>query len=301
MRSMRWDDLRYVLAVAQARTLMGAAKALRVNRTTVLRRINAFERANSVRIFERTPAGYELTEAGEELIAAARNLENTVAMLERKLTGHDLRPEGVVHLTTTDTLLNSVLAAPLAVFQRANRGIVLEVTTSNSLLNLTKRDADVAIRPVADVPQDLIGRRICNVAFAIYDSVARAADREKGTTELSHQSWVAPDDTLAGTSVARWVNSSLPEASIVARLDSLLAVRELCAAGTGLAALPCYLGDQDERLVRVRPPVPEMTTALWVLTHPDLMRTARVRLFVEFTVSALRTQRMLFEGQRPRL
>jgi DNA-binding transcriptional LysR family regulator len=95
------------------------------------------------------------------------------------------------------------------------------------------------------------------------------------------------------------MNDVVPEARKVLCLDSLLAMKEMCVAGAGLAALPCYLGDSDQRLARVRSPIKEMSTALWVLTHPDLIRTARFRLFVEFIAAALATERPLIEGNRP--
>jgi DNA-binding transcriptional LysR family regulator len=287
-----WDDLRFVLAVADSGSLNRAASTLRVNRTTVLRRINAFERKHGVRLFERLPSGYTLTEAGNEILAAARGFENAIVSLERKLAGQDLRAEGLVRVTTTDTLLASVLPAALAAFKQEHPGITIDVTTSNAFANLSKRDADVAIRPAIDPPEFLMGRRIASVAFAVY---AAATFDDRG------ERWIAPDDTLASTSVARWMRSAMPSIRPEVRADSLVSMRELCAAGVGLAALPCYLGDSDARLVRARPPIPEMTTALWVLTHPDLARTARVRLFMDHVSAALGRQRALLEGQRPRM
>lgn len=285
-----WDDLRFVLAVADSGSLNRAASTLRVNRTTVLRRINAFERKHGVRLFERLPSGYTLTDAGNEILAAARGFENAIVSLERKLAGQDLRAEGLVRVTTTDTLLTSVLAKPLTTFKQEHPGITLDVTTSNAFANLSKRDADVAIRPAIDPPEFLMGRRISSVAFAVYAAA---------TLDHAHERWIGPDDTLAGTSVARWMRSSMLSIRPDIRADSLVSMRELCAAGAGLAALPCYLGDSDARLVRARPPIAEMTTALWVLTHPDLARTARVRLFMDHVAAALGRQRPLLEGQRP--
>jgi DNA-binding transcriptional LysR family regulator len=137
-----------------------------------------------------------------------------------------------------------------------------------------------------------MGRRIGSVAFAVYSSA---------TFDEQAERWIGPDDTLAGTSVAKWMRSAMPSVRPDMRADSLVSMRELCAAGAGLAALPCYLGDSDTRLVRVRPPIAEMTTALWVLTHPDLARTARVRLLMDHVSAALGKERPLLEGQRPRM
>jgi len=143
---MGWDDLRYVLAVARTGSLAGAARSLGVNHTTVLRRVDAFEKTLGLRLFERLPAGYILTAGGEELIAAARHIHGTVAMLERKLAGQDLRLSGVVRVTTTDTLMSSILPEILAEFRASHSRIQVETAVSNLMLNLTKRDADVAVR-----------------------------------------------------------------------------------------------------------------------------------------------------------
>ncbi|HEX7115297.1 MAG TPA: LysR family transcriptional regulator [Steroidobacter sp.] len=295
---MEWDDLQYVLTVAETGSLAAAAIALGVNRTTVLRRINAFERKYALRVFERLPGGYTLTPGGQELFEAARGLEHTILTLERKLAGQDQRAEGIVHLTTTDTLIASILPAQLHAFRREHPGIVLEVTTSNTLLDLARRDADIAIRPVVQPPETLIGRRICSVAFAVYAAPGYVSAHDL-SAPLDGHAWLAPSTTLAQTSVARWMSDAVPEGRRVLRADSLLALRELCAAGAGLAALPCYLGDTDPRLVRVRAPLKEMTTALWVLTHPDLVRTQRFRLFLDFIATALARERPLIEGRRP--
>lgn len=285
-----WDDLRYVLAVADSGSLSRAASALRVNRTTVLRRISAFERNHAVRIFDRLPSGYyALNAAGNEVVAAARAFESAIATIERSLVGQDLRAEGVIRVTTTDTLMASVLPRILAAFQKANPGIMLELDASNAVMSLSRRDTDVAIRPMLEAPETSVGRRICEVAFAIYASAL--------TESATDQRWIAPSDTLADTTIAQWMRSDENRRSII-RVGSLLLMRELCAAGAGFAALPCYLGDSDARIVRVRPPIKEMMTALWVLTHPDLARTMRVRLFVDHVALALRRERPLIEGLR---
>jgi DNA-binding transcriptional LysR family regulator len=295
---MEWDDLQYVLAVAEAGSLAAAAAANGVNRTTALRRINAFERKHGLRVFERLPGGYVLTSAGNELLAAARGLEHTILTLERKIAGQDQRAEGTVRLATTDTLIASVLPAKLADFSSAHPGIELEVTASNTMADLARRAADVAIRPVIAPPETLIGRRICAVAFAVYASQAYVRSNNCAAP-LENQSWLWPNATLANTSVARWMSDAVPDARRVAQVDSLVTMQEVCAAGAGLAALPCYLGDTDSRLVRVRAPIREMTTALWLLTHPDIVRTTRFRLFLDYIGAALAGERQLIEGKCP--
>ena len=298
MAALEWDDLRYVLAVAEAGSLAGAARSLGVNHTTVLRRVGSFERRLGLRLFERLPTGYVLTAGGDELIAAARRIDDTVATLERKLAGQDLRLTGGVRVTTTDTLMGSILPEILAEFRARHPGIQVEIAVSNLMFNLTKRDADVAIRPADDPPEALVGRRIARIAFAIYGSPRYLA---KGRADdLAAHRWVAPDDSLAGTSVARWMRSALPESAVTLRVDSLLGLRHAAQAGLGLAALPCYLGDTAPDLVRVHRPIAEMETALWILTHEDLRHTARIRAFTEFAAGAFNRRRALLEGAQPR-
>ena len=297
-----WEDLRFVLAVAEASSLAAAARTLGVNHTTVLRRVGAFEQKLGVRLFDRLPSGYTLTVGGEELLAVARQMAETVNDLERRLTGQDLRLEGSLRITTTDTLMASILPPILAAFRQQHPGVQLELTTSNLFANLAHRDAEVAIRPAADPPEALVGRRIADLAFAIYAAPAYLQERSldpAGTIGFAGERWIGLGDTLAASSVARWMRAVLPGSAAVMRSDSLVSAREAAVAGIGLADLPCYLGDVTPGLVRIGPLVPEMTAALWLLTHEDLRRTARVSAFTEFAGQALAKLRPLLEGGQP--
>ena len=294
-----WEDLRIVLAVADASSLAAAARRLGVNHTTVLRRVAAFEKSLGIRLFDRLPTGYALTAGGEELLAAARAMAETVTALERRLRGQDLRLEGELRVSTTDTLMNSVLPAHLAAFRERHPGILVEVSTANEMANLTRRDADVAIRPVLEPPESLVGRRVCGLAFALYAAPAYLARSGHDSAAFAAHRWLAPDASLAGSSVARWMRTVLPGAEIAFRADSLVGLRDAALAALGVAALPCYLGDTAPGLVRLSPPIPEMVTALWVLTHDDLRRTARISAFTEFLAHALSSQRDLIEGRSP--
>jgi DNA-binding transcriptional LysR family regulator len=296
MAAFAWDDLRFVLAVAEARSLAGAARRLGVNHTTVLRRIAALEERLGVRLFERLPAGHALTPAGEQVVDAARETDDRMTALERRLLGQDLRPSGIVRVTTTDTLMASILPALLAEFRAIHPRIVLEVTQSNRLVDLNRRDADVAIRPADDPPQTMIGRRIADVAFAIHGAPVHRP--RSPVLDLSTRPWIGLDETLAHTTVARWMRSNVPDEAVVLRVDSLLAMQLAARAGLGLAALPCYLGATAPELVRIQGPIAEMRSALWILSHPDLRYAARVRAFAAFAVAALSRHRSLFEGRR---
>ena len=164
-----WDDLRVVLAVAEAGSLAGAGRRLGASHATVFRRLGDVERRLGVRLFERSRLGYAPTDAGEELAEAARRIEAEVHDAERRIVGRDLRPAGVVRVTTTDSLMVGLVSPILAAFRRLYPGIVLEVVVSNQVFSLSRREADVAIRSSSAPPETLVGRRVATIAQAVYD------------------------------------------------------------------------------------------------------------------------------------
>lgn len=275
-----WDDLRVALAVAEAGSLAGAGRRLGVSHATVFRRLNAIEQRLGVGLFERGRAGYVPTAAGEELAATAARVEAEVLEAERRLAGRDLRLSGSLRVTTTDTLLMGLLSPVLADFRRAHPDIQLEVAVSNQLFNLSKRDADVAIRPSSSPPDHLVGRRLGRIAQAIY--VRRdLADPRQG----DEADWVGPDRHLGYAALEAWMATHCPETRY--RVDTVLGMFAAVRDGLGRAVLPCYLADAEPGLRRLGEPIPALATDLWQLTHPDLRRVARVRAFMAFVAEAL--------------
>ena len=294
---MDWDDLRLVLAVFREGTLSGAARRLGVTHSTVFRRLGAIEAAMGARLFERFRDGYAPTPAGETAAASAVRLEDEVLTLGRTLSGQDLRPIGTVRIATTDAL-GSILMRHLPAMRALHPGIQLEITISNALANLTRREAEIAIRPTIEPPEILVGRRVADIAHAIYGSPAylsRHADKD-----LPAHDWIGLDDALANTVVGRWMHEKMPSARIACSVDALPTLRDAALAGLGLALLPCYVGDLAPGLRRVTPnALPAPRSALWLLTHDDLKRTARVRATLEFLAQALASERPLMEGNGP--
>lgn len=294
MRGLDWDDLRIFHAVAEHGSLNAAAKVLHVNHTTVLRRIGAFEDQLGVRLFERLPSGYVLTPAGEELLAAASGMADTVAAVERKVKGQDLRLEGELRVTTTDSLGMSILPAILKDFHRAYPGITVELATTNVFVNLTRRAADIAIRPTNDPPDTLVGRKVATIRYAVYATKRMAAGFN--LKQPATHPWVMLDQGLADTTAGKWLRSTCPNLAPVLRADSFVSLREAARAGIGVALLPCYLGDTNHDLARAWAPIPGLTTDLWLLTHEDLRRTARIKAFMDHVGSALIALRSLISG-----
>ncbi len=292
-----WDDLRLVLAVFREGTLSGAARRLGVTHSTVFRRLDAIEERMGARLFERFRDGYAPTPAGETAAQSAARLEDEVLTLERRLSGQDLRPFGTVRITTTDTL-SAILMRHLPAMRALHPEIHLEIAISNAMANLTRREAEIAIRPTPEPPEILVGRRVAEIAHAIYGSrgyLSRRRDKD-----LSAHGWIGLDDALASTVIARWMHEKLRAAHITCRVDALPALRDAAISGLGLALLPCYVGDLASGLRRVTPKaLAEPRSALWLLTHDDLKRTARIRATLDFLAKALASERALLEGRRP--
>lgn len=293
-----WNDLRTVLAVARARGASEAARALGVHPSTVFRRLNALEASLGARLFNRLPEGYVATPAGEEACALAERMEADIAVLDRRLAGRDLRPSGTVRVTTTDTLVG-LLTPQFAAFRQAHPEIELHVVVANRFFDLTRHDADVALRPTTDPPEGLVGRRLATIATAIYGARGYLATHG-GTDDLSQHDWIAPDESLAHLGAARWLRRAVPRAGGGCRVNSLMAALEAARAGLGLAALPCYLADGEPSLARVRPPLAELDSALWILTHEDLRHVARVRAFLDAMAEGLAREKRLLDGSGAR-
>jgi DNA-binding transcriptional LysR family regulator len=290
------QDLRLIRSIGSAGTLTGAARLLKVDHSTAFRRLDAIERRLGTRLFDRGRDGYAATSAGEVAIERADRILSDVGELEQRLAGEDLRPSGVVRVTTSDTLTD-IIAPLFARLAAENPAVTVELVVTNTFVPLTKREADIALRPAAAAPEGLVGRRLAGVATAIYaapDYLAR--HRGKPLTALD---WIGFEESLAHLRSARWISANIESERIVFRANSLSALRSAVAAGLGVAALPCYFADLVPALHRIAEPLPEMETSLWLLTHPGLRRVRRVRFVLDAIVDHVARRRALIEGREP--
>ena len=295
-----WDDFRLVKIIAEANGLAGAAERLGINHSTVFRRLGQMEDNLGVKLFERHRTGYVLTPAGEEMTMLAEQMDENVTTFTRKLAGQAVSPAGELRVTTNDTLLVHLLTHIFARFIKANPELRLDVVLANQALNLSKRDADVAIRATDDPPETLIGRRVATIAWAVY---GRAVDfpepRQPDSMDsraLYDRTWVALGDNLAGLKAARFVRERVAPENIVYKVNTVLGLAEAVEAGTGIGPLPCFIADAKPNLVRLSDINPEFSAGLWLLTHPDLRQSARVRAFMDFMAAEIGKQRRWIEG-----
>ncbi|CAN7648399.1 LysR family transcriptional regulator [Bosea sp. LjRoot9] len=296
--NLAWDDFRLIKAIADHDGLTGAANALGVNHSTVFRRLGQIEEQLGLPLFERRKTGYVATVAGTEMASLANRMDEDVTAFGLRLAGRDVAPSGEVRVTTTDTLYLNVLLPIFAAFRQAHPLIRLDVVIGNQTLNLSKRDADVAIRANDSPGETLVGRRLATLNWAIY---GRAGDgltpaEQADPKALYQRDWVALGDQLGYVKAARYVRERVAPERIALKSSAVLGMTEAVEQGFGIGPLPCFIADQRPGLVRLMPPDPEFSTGLWILTHPDIRHAPRVRAFMDFCGNELAKKRGLIEG-----
>lgn len=289
--ALAWDDFRLVKAISDQRGLTQAAERLGINHSTAFRRLGQIEGVLRTPLFERHRTGYVPTPAAEEMARIAARMEEDVLAFTRRIESEGLSPAGELRVTTAASLLTGLLTPILAAFCARCPEVRLDVVVSEQALNLAKGDADVALRATNDPPDTLVGRRLATIAWALYGRT----DRDRSAPRR----WVSPAPRLGAAAAARYVQERSEPEHVVLRLDTVQGLADAVEAGIGIGPLPCVIGDRRPGLERLSGPVPELDAGLWLLTHPDLRRAARVRAFLDFVGAAIARERDLIEGRVP--
>lgn len=271
--TLPWDDLRCVLAVARAGSLSGAARALGIEHSSVFRRLNAIEKRLGVKLFERSRSGYTATSHGEFAAAAASAMETEALSIERRMLGADERLSGAVRLATSELFAGFLLPGILKTFLQLHPGIDVEVDVSNRIVDLSRREADLALRATSAPPEHLIGRKVGELRYAIYGR------REPGGNQpasIEESQWLGFDDSFSYLAIARWQRAQLPERQARVRFNSLAPMLQAAAEGLGVAVLPLFAGEQHASLVRLGAVLDQPRMTLWVLSHKETRNNARV-------------------------
>jgi DNA-binding transcriptional LysR family regulator len=185
--------------------------------------------------------------------------------------------------------MHGLLMPHLAEFRALNPAIQIEIVINNTFLNLTRREADIAVRPSNTVPENLVGRRVGCLRTAIYAS--KKYVKENGAKkEWAAHVWVAPDDALSHLAQAKWMRDNVPADRIVVRIDSLLGMVAAVRDGMGVGLLLCILANDESDIVPLAEPIDELETDLWILTHPSLKGVARVKVLSDFLYARLRAK-----------
>lgn len=291
---MDWEDLNIILAVGRAGSLSGAAERLGVNHSTVFRRVNTIEKKLRVRFFERLPSGYILTQAGEMAFRTAEQIDTQVLELSRELMGKDLRLQGKIRITAPEGLSVKLLDPILASFCKQHPAIQIELITTGQTLQLARREADLAIRVTNNPPETSIGRKVSDFGFGIY--ATKSYLKKHPERDLASMDWIVTEDSRDWFSAAFWKKLGQPRARIVFNSNSTMAVFNAAKQSLGVAPLPCFMGDTEKKLERVIDLLPQMRLQLWLLTHPDLRHTVRIKALMQFLITELSKKEALLSG-----
>lgn len=292
-----WDDVRHFLAVARGGSVRAAAGRLGVNHSTVLRRIAQLEERLGVQMFEKLPSGYRLTEAGEEVLDLATQMEASSHQLETRVFGRDQGVRGLLRVTLAPPLATHLLMPDFADFARLHPEIEMEILSSGELANLTNREADVAIRVVYDrktLPLNLHGLTGPELFGGVYISHDRLAAWRAGAPDPVR--WIV----ISMHGIPDWAGAGeVPTTGVPFRTTDAEAQIAAVRQGLGMTTLPCFVGDADPLLARVPGTALHMYGTVWLLTQGETRKTKRVRLFTEFVARRLAAYAPLLAGLSP--
>jgi DNA-binding transcriptional LysR family regulator len=298
LAELSWDDLRIIKAIGEHGSLMNAALALDVNHSTLSRRLSNVEDALGMALFERRRTGYVPTEAGGELVALGHRMERDILGVARQVAGHAKELTGALRITTSDALLQDFLTPIIKNFQAAHRGVRVDVIVGNQTLNLARGDSDIAFRATLSVPDNLCGRKMATIAWAIYGRRDSYCRRDIPQQALYEENWVAYGKGLSGLKAHGFINERVRAQNIRYLGDSVYGVAAAIRSGIGVGLLPCMHGELDRELIRIGPVEKDVYDELWLLTHPDIRKSPRISAFMSHCGEAIAKQRDFIEGKK---
>jgi len=289
MHNSNWDDLRFVLAVAEAGSVNAATTRLGVNHATVLRRVSAFEQRYGTQVFIRNATGYAVDPSCLPVIEALQGVSRAVDGVERALASTDLLVSGPIRLTTTDTLALTVLPDIMCDLDRRFPGLHVEIDVTNTRRDLSRLDAELTLRPAVALPEDLRGTRVCSMGFAVYGAVDLADEPAQS------RRWIGGAGPLSNAPVAQWVEDRA-DGTTICKATSFPAMAALASAGVGWAMLPCCLGDRTRGLRRSKRIPDRLDTGVWVAWHVDMAEVPRIARTRDLLIEHLAAQAAMLEG-----
>jgi DNA-binding transcriptional LysR family regulator len=290
---MDWDDLKFVLAVARAGSAHRAARELKVNQTTVMRRIAQVQADIGGDLFETKQSGQTLTPLGQSVAAAAEKIEGEVIALQSTIAAQQRVLSGSVRFTSNEALTNRMVMPSLKIFRKQYPGIAVELITADRRLDIARGEADVALRAGARPEgSGVVAQRFPDTPWTVYCS--RTYAEEHGTPgtpdELKAHAVVSIEGPLTTLPAFLWFSRLTSGASIGTRSNSMTNLASALKGGLGIAPLPCIIGDAEADLMRCFPPVPELTTEVWLVIREDIRQAPHVRAFVDFLAAHLRAR-----------
>ena len=293
-----WNDLRYFLELSRQGKLVRAAARLHVDHTTVSRRITALEKQLDVRLFDKSPSGYQLTDAGLRLLPLAEQIESSSHRLYQDIAGKDARLGGTVRVAAPEALGTQVLARHVAELRREHPDIGLELIDETRRLSLSKREADIAISLSRPDSGRLVAWKLCDYRLRLYatrDYLEAHAPIES-TEDLAAHDFVSYIDDLIDMPELRFFDSTVKNANVVFRSTNVSAQFNAILDGIGLGLVHCFMAQREPRLQVVLPTQVSVERSYWLLVHEDLRHVARVDAVCDFLTRTLSGNPRLMMG-----
>lgn len=284
-----WGDFQIIMTVAQIGQLSKAAEALAISHVTLLRKMASIESRLKARLFDRIRGHYTPTSAGDELIQAAQAMAPLARQAEMKVLGQDLRPSGHVRITAAGIVVSHLLPPVLKQFATSFPDVTLEFLTSRNHLSLSRREADVALRVSDTVPDWLVGRKLAELDFKIYGLRSKGVKPRLQSIEVLAQQkrWVAFESDARDLKFDRWLQDTVPDTSVLLRVDSFEHALAMLRGGLGIALLPRFLEPLCPELMPLTEAIPELRTPLWLITHKELRNAMRIKVVMQAIGPAL--------------
>lgn len=288
---MNWDDLRHFLAIAREGSIGAAAKSLKVNQSTTQRRLLALERGLGCALVERHATGYQLTPQGKTLVASVSSVEAAVDAVQCQVASFDNQDGGPVRVTCLVTVGQRLIGSGLLdAFHARHPGMIVELLMEQRVLDLTKGEADIAIRGGTPGSGALVARKITEVPWGIYASRAFVERHGCPSTPRDIERFTVIDlvDELENLPAVRWMRLHASQARIAARCANVPSAHLAVKSGAGLAPLPTAYVAKDADLVNMLGSLPELNYPMFLVTHKDLRKRPRVNAFFEFCLRELK-------------
>ncbi len=294
MHMLDWDNVRYFLEVVRAGSVTKAAQRMGVNQTTVSRRISALENDLGNRLFERSGKQWLITAIGEHLVDSAEKMAEDANALERQVMADSRDLSGLLRVTVADVCTQDLVLPVIQSFTQLYPDIDLEIIATREELNLAAREADIALRATDNPPPNVIGKRIGQLAYAIYGTrgILESVQSDPDSGVVPCITWIGDGKTRAP-----WIEKSFPNTHRIYRTSELGLMMGMVSKGLGMAQMPCVFCDSNPLLHRIPARYVEPGWGLWVLSHVDLRTTARVRIFRDFLIGELEKKKELIEGR----
>lgn len=288
---LNWDDLRHFLAIAREGSVGAAAKSLGVNQSTTQRRLQALEQALGCALVERHATGYQLTPQGNILVASVTDVEAAVDAVQRRVASFDNKDVGPIRVTCLVSVGQRIIGSGLLdAFHVRYPGMIVELLMEQRVLDLSKGEADIAIRGGTPGSGALVARKIAELPWGIYASRAfvERHGRPAAPRDIERFTVVELIDESENLPAARWMRSHASQARIAARCTNVPSAHLAVKSGAGLAPLPTVYAAKDADLVNVLGSLPELNYPMFLVTHKDIRGRPRVNAFFEFCLRELK-------------